>query len=96
VDVLSDRSAESVATWLKANPEVTVVALDRTEADASGLTLEATYRARRAQLLHQYQQACTLRPQGLPLVGIALQVRVRALANLRLFAQSIRQNYAAA
>jgi transposase len=146
VDVLPDRSAESVATWLKGHPEVTIVTRDRAEAYTAGVTqgapdaiqvadrwhllknlreaveaelhqrptlpwrlppttraeppmgipgasatadlspcypatpsgrrLEAARQARRTRCLHQYQQACTLRQQGLPLPGIARQVGV--------------------
>jgi hypothetical protein len=38
VDLLEDRLAETVATWLRAHPEVTVVARDRADAYASGVT----------------------------------------------------------
>jgi len=38
VDLLEDRLADTVATWLKAHPEVTVVARDRADAYASGVT----------------------------------------------------------
>src|SRR6266478_6229568 len=38
VDLLADRTAETVAAWLQAHPEVTVVARDRAEAYASGVT----------------------------------------------------------
>ena len=38
VDLLEDRTAETVAAWLHAHPEVTVVARDRAEAYASGAT----------------------------------------------------------
>jgi transposase len=38
VDLLEDRTSETVATWLQAHPEVTVVARDRAEAYASGVT----------------------------------------------------------
>jgi transposase len=38
VDLLEDRTAETVAAWLQAHPAVTVVARDRAEAYASGVT----------------------------------------------------------
>jgi transposase len=38
VDLLEDRTAETVAIWLQAHPEVKVVARDRAEAYASGVT----------------------------------------------------------
>jgi transposase len=38
VDLREDRTAETVAAWLQAHPEVTVVARDRAEAYASGVT----------------------------------------------------------
>src|SRR5205807_664355 len=38
VDLLEDRSSETIAAWLRAHPEVTVVARDRAEAYASGVT----------------------------------------------------------
>src|SRR6266436_2190051 len=38
VDLLEDRLAETVAVWLRAHPEVTVVARDRADAYASGVT----------------------------------------------------------
>ena len=38
IDLLEDRTAETVVAWLQAHPEVTVVARDRAEAYASGVT----------------------------------------------------------
>ena len=38
VELLEDRTAETVATWLPVHPEVTVMARDRAEAYASGVT----------------------------------------------------------
>jgi transposase len=38
VALLEDRTAETVAAWLQAHPEVTIVARDRAEAYASGVT----------------------------------------------------------
>jgi hypothetical protein len=38
VDLLEDRTAETVAAWLQAHPEVTLVARDRAEAYVSGVT----------------------------------------------------------
>jgi transposase len=37
IDVLEDRLAETVADWLRAHPEVQIVARDRAEAYASGI-----------------------------------------------------------
>jgi transposase len=37
IDILADRSAETVASWLEAHPDVRVVARDRSEAYAAGI-----------------------------------------------------------
>jgi len=37
IDLLEDRAAETVATWLQAHPDVTIVARDRAEAYAAGM-----------------------------------------------------------
>lgn len=54
IDVLADRAAETVATWLQAHPDVTIVARDRAEAYAAGIRQgapEATPVADRFHLL---------------------------------------------
>jgi transposase len=54
IDVLEDRAAETVATWLHAHPDVTIVARDRAEAYAAGIRQgapEATQVADRFHLL---------------------------------------------
>jgi transposase len=54
IDVLEDRAAETVATWLQAHPDVTIVARDRAEAYAAGIRQgapEATQVADRFHLL---------------------------------------------
>jgi transposase len=54
IDVLEDRAAETVATWLHAHPDITVVARDRAEAYAAGIRQgvpEATQVADRFHLL---------------------------------------------
>jgi len=156
VDLLEDRTAETVAAWLQAHPEVPVVARDRAEAYASGVTqsapdavqvadrwhllknlreaveaelrerptlpwcpspapaaalptgmppdpsaadpaplypdtptgrrAEAARQARRTQRLGQYEQACSLRQQGLSMARIARDVGVSARTLCRWFA----------
>ena len=54
IDVLEDRAAETVATWLQSHPDVTIVARDRAEAYAAGIRQgapEATQVADRFHLL---------------------------------------------
>jgi transposase len=54
IDVLEDRTAETVATWLHAHPDVTIVARGRAEASAAGIrhgAPEATQVADRFHLL---------------------------------------------
>jgi transposase len=54
IDVLEDRAAETVATWLQAHPDVQIVARDRAEAYAAGIRQgapEATQVADRFHLL---------------------------------------------
>jgi transposase len=60
VDLLEDRSSETVAAWLQAPPEVTVVARDRAEASASGVTQgapDAVQVAERGPLLKNLREA---------------------------------------
>jgi transposase len=55
IDVLEDRFTETVADWLRAHPEVQIVARDRAEAYASGIRQgapEATQVADRFHLFH--------------------------------------------
>ena len=54
IDLLEDRAAETVATWLKSHPDVTIVARDRAEAYAASIRQgapEATQVADRFHLL---------------------------------------------
>ena len=60
IDLLEDRAAQTVATWLQAHPDVTVVARDRAEAYGAGIrqgALEATQVADRFHLLKNLASA---------------------------------------
>ena len=60
IDVLEDRLAETVAAWLQAHPEVTIVARDRAEAYKSGIDQgapDATQVADRFHLLQNLAEA---------------------------------------
>jgi transposase len=60
VDLLPDRTAETIADWMKAHPEITVVGRDRAEAYASGVKQgapQATQVADRWHLLKNLREA---------------------------------------
>ncbi len=52
IDLLDDRSAETVELWLKAHPTLEVVSRDRAEADASGATAGAPTAVQVADRFH--------------------------------------------
>jgi transposase len=61
IDVLEDRLAETVADWLKAHPEITVVARDRAETYAAGIRQGAPDAIQVADRFHLFQNlAATL------------------------------------
>jgi transposase len=55
IDVLEDRLAETVATWLKAHPDVKIVARDRADAYASGIRQGAPEAVQVADRFHLVQ-----------------------------------------
>jgi transposase len=55
VDVLPDRTAETVAAWMQVHPEVKVVARDRAEAYASGVTQGAPQAMQVADRWHLFK-----------------------------------------
>jgi transposase len=55
IDVLEDRLAETVADWLRAHPEVQIVARDRAEAYASGIRQGAPEALQVADRFHLFQ-----------------------------------------
>ena len=54
IDVLADRKAETVAAWFKAHPEVSIVARDRAESYASGISEGAPDAIQVADRLHLF------------------------------------------
>jgi transposase len=61
IDVLEDRLTETVADWLRAHPEVQIVARDRAEAYASGIRQGAPEATQVADRFHLFQNlAATL------------------------------------
>jgi transposase len=54
IDVLADRKAETVAAWFKAHPEVSIVARDRAESYASGISEGAPDAIQAADRFHLF------------------------------------------
>jgi transposase len=54
IDVLTDRKAETVAAWFKAHPEVSIVARDRAESYASGISEGAPDAIQAADRFHLF------------------------------------------
>jgi transposase len=54
IDVLEDRKADTVAAWFKAHPEVSIVARDRADAYASGISQGAPHAIQVADRFHLF------------------------------------------
>jgi transposase len=54
IDVLEDRKADTVAAWFKAHPEVAIVARDRADAYASGISQGAPHAIQVADRFHLF------------------------------------------
>jgi transposase len=54
IDVLEDRKADTVAAWFKAHPEVAIVARDRADAYASGISHGAPHAIQVADRFHLF------------------------------------------
>lgn len=55
LDVLEDRKADTVAAWFKAHPEVAIVARDRADAYASGISQGAPHAIQVADRFHLFE-----------------------------------------
>jgi len=71
VDVLPDRTAQTVATWMQAHPKVKIVTRDRAEAYASGVKQgapQAIQVADRWHLLKNLREAAEEELRGRPIL----------------------------